>query len=165
MSFLKSLLLFLIVVFLQVTLFNNFLFFGYMNPYIYVYWLLAKNNEDQRSVFLLLAFSLGACIDIFEGSGGMHAFSTTFLAFIQPYIWRLVQNQSEENEDAPWLEQLSIQRKLLFLLIAIFIHHFILFTTENFGFNNLGILVQRSLYSSIFSFTFVGLYQIWKARR
>lgn len=165
MNTLKSIVLFLVVVFLQVTIFNNFLFFGYMNPYIYVYWLLAKNNEEQRSLFLFLAFALGASIDIFEGSGGMHAFATTFIAFLQPYLWRLIQNQTEEKEEAPWLNQLNLQRRLIFLFVAIFIHHFILFTAENFGLNNVGILVQRSLYSSIFSFTFVGIYQIWKARR
>ncbi len=165
MKFLKDFILFLVIILLQVSIFNNFLFFGYMNPYLYVYWLLSRNNEDQRALYLILAFVLGASIDIFEGSGGMHALATTFIAFIQPYLWRLVHKHGEEDEEAPWLQQLSLDRRLVFLILALFLHHLVLFTAENFGFNNVGILLKRSLYSSIFSFIFVGIYQFWKARR
>ncbi len=153
------------LILLQSLVFNNFLFFGYLNPYIYVYWIISRNNEDQRALMLILAFILGGSIDILEGSGGMHALSTTLLAYLQPFLWRVFQNSSDHDEDQAWLAQLSFERKLPFIFSAFFLHHFCLFLAENFGFNNVGILIQRSLYSSLFSFIFVGIYQFWKFRR
>lgn len=165
MRLLRDIAVLLILIALQVLVFNNFLFFSYLNPYLYVYWILSRNHKDQRALFLILGFALGAAIDIFEGSGGMHALATVSIAYFQPYLWRLFHNGSDENEEAPWMMQLSLERRLPFLFTALLLHHFILFTAESFGFSNVGILIQRSIFSSLFSFTFVALYQIWKARR
>lgn len=164
MKFVKDILMLLILVVLQVSLFNNFLFFGYLNPYIYVYWILSRGREEQRAYHLFIAFLLGGAIDIFEGSAGVHAFSSTLIAYILPAIWRIFRPPGEEKEEDTWLQQLSFERKLIFLFSALFIHHFCLFSLENFGFDHFAILIQRTLYSSLFSFTFVGIHQIWKSR-
>lgn len=164
MRILKDFILLFLLVLLQVFLFNNFLFFGYMNPYIYVYWILSRGREEQRAYHLLLAFLLGSSIDIFEGSAGVHAFASTLIAYLLPYIWRIFRAPGDENDESTWLAQLSLERKLIFLFVALFVHHLCLFSIENFGFENFGILLQRSLYSSLFSFTFVGIHQFWKSR-
>lgn len=152
----------------QVFLFNEFLFFRYLNPYLYVYLIFSIFIAYKRPGQLILAFLLGGAIDLLEGSSGLHAASAVAIAYLQPLIKGFWSLGREENEEIPSLNHLSLERRLGFLFTAFFLHHLLLFGLEQFGISNFVDLIEllkRSFYSSLFSFTFILLYQLWNARR
>tara|TARA_R110002050_G_scaffold49818_4_gene115534 strand:- start:3422 stop:3919 length:498 start_codon:yes stop_codon:yes gene_type:complete len=165
MNLLKSISALIALLFLQIFILNNFLFEGYLNPYIYIAFILFLPQRSSAFYTLTLAFLIGAVVDIFEGAYGVHTAASVFIAFLKPLILRIFKTGKNELSESSDVKNLGLMRSLAYILTGLFLHHFILFSIENFAWDNFFLLLARSLYSSLFSFTFVLLYQLWNYRR
>lgn len=165
MRVVRDFVILIIMVLLQVFLFDEFLFFHYLNPYLYIYPVFSLLPSYNRSSQLLIAFGLGAAVDILEGGGGVHAAATLFLAFALPLLFQIFRTNRDDAQEGNAFQNLSLERKLGLLFIGFFLHHFVLFGLESFTNDAWLSLIQRTVYSSLFSFIFVLLYQLWNARR
>lgn len=165
MNLIKSIFALIALLFLQIFILNNFLFDGFLNPYIYIAFVLFLAPRSSAFYLLSLAFLIGGIVDIFEGAYGVHTAASVFIAYIKPLLFRLFKTGKTELSDSSGIKQLGLMRSLGYLLIGLFLHHFILFSIENFAWDNLFSLLMRSIYSTLFSFTFVLLYQLWNYRR
>ena len=81
---------FFFLILLQVLLLNNINFLGYVNPYLYVLFLILFPFNGNQTLFLLLSFLLGLGIDLFEDSGGINAAACLAVGYS-------IGNQDEEN--------------------------------------------------------------------
>ncbi len=161
----KGLLTFLLLAILQVFFFNNFMFLGYMNPYVYISFILFLPANISRSYALILAFMLGWTIDIFENSGGVHIAATVLIAYLRPLILRMIgRGQAADSKDLKFSE-LRLASLITYLLLSIFIHHFTISLLEAFNFDYLWIVIRRSLVSSIFSSAFILIFYFLGLRR
>jgi rod shape-determining protein MreD len=165
MKLLKSAFALVVLLFVQIFVLNNFLFEGYLNPYIYIAYILFLPPRTSAFATLSLAFLIGAVVDVFEGGYGVHTAASVFIAFLKPLIFRIFRTGKNELSKSSEVKQLGLLRSLAYLLTGIFLHHFVLFSIENFAWDSFMPLLMRSLYSSLFSFTFVLLYQLWNYRR
>ncbi len=144
-------LLFFSLLFLQVFVLNNILFMGYINPFIYVAFVILHPLKEQRFYFLFLSFLLGLSIDFFSDSGGINAFSLLFIAYIRLFFIRVIFNKSKQDYLLFNLNSEPFGRVFNYVMILIVIHHFILFSLSNFSTQNfLDVLINTS-YSSIFT--------------
>ena len=165
MGAIRYILSFILLVLLQVLIFNNILFYGYLNPYIYVAFILWLPLSTGRGNVLLLAFMLGLCIDLFENSGGVHIAASVLLAYFRRPLLRLTtRKQGADFEDLN-INRLQTGNMVVYALVAILLHHYALFLIESYSFRDLGTVLVRTLMSSIFTFIFVLLLQLWRFRR
>ena len=81
---LQNIVSFVVLVLVQVLVLNNIHFMGYINPYVYVLFILLLPVRFSRLFTLILAFALGLIIDAFSNTYGIHAFSTVLIAFLRP---------------------------------------------------------------------------------
>lgn len=137
---------------LQVLIFNNINLFGYLNPYPYVLFILLYPVNSNKSVLLLGSFALGILLDMFCNSGGIHTTASLILAFIRPTLFKFSFGLSYEYQTVKIADKISPERITL-LLLAIFIHHFILFYLEYFRIGLLFTILSRTLLSTLFTFT------------
>ena len=72
----KYLTQFVILVILQLLIFNNIEFSGYVNPYVYVLFILLLPFDTPKALLLILAFIMGIIIDLFMGTPGVHSSAT-----------------------------------------------------------------------------------------
>ena len=79
----QNILRFVLLVLVQVLVLNNIQFLGYLNPYLYILFILALPVRLRQWIVLLLAFVLGLTIDAFSNTMGLHAFATVFMAFFR----------------------------------------------------------------------------------
>lgn len=165
MNIVKQISSFVLLVLLQILIFNNILFLGYLNPYIYIIFILLLPVNTPRAAVLLLAFLIGFCIDIFENSGGVHIAATVFLAFIRRPLLRVATQKRGVDFENLRIGRLPFRSLLVYGLMGIFIHHFILFLIESFQFSDIGTVLVRTLISTIFTFIFVLLVQLWSYRK
>ena len=86
---LQNIFRFILLVLFQVLVLNNIQFLGYINPYLYILFILSLPVQMPRWFLLVLAFILGLSIDIFSNTLGMHAFATVFVAFFREGIIKL----------------------------------------------------------------------------
>src|SRR5674536_70033 len=89
-SILRFGLIFILLVLFQVLLLNNIQFSGYVNPYVYIMFILLLPVEFPSWLLLLLSFATGLIIDFFSGSPGMHTSATVLAGFVRPYVLRIV---------------------------------------------------------------------------
>ncbi len=147
---------FILLVFLQVFILNNIQFSGYINPYIYVIFILALPFETPKWFLLILAFILGLTVDLFSSTVGMHSTATVFMAFLRPYVLEVISpRDGYESETLPQLRYYGPSWYIKYSAILIFAHHFILFYIEVFRFSNFFTTFVRVILSSIFTIILV----------
>ncbi|MFD2529406.1 MULTISPECIES: rod shape-determining protein MreD [Polaribacter] len=144
-------LLFVFMILIQVFILNNILFLGYVNPYLYIMFIFLYPLNKNRFVFLFLAFLLGLIIDFFSDSGGIHAFSTLFIAYIRLFFVRVYFNKFEVDFPFFRLNLEPFGKRFNYVVTLTVIHHFILFSFANFSFQNFSNVIINTIYSSIFT--------------
>ncbi|MBL7472985.1 rod shape-determining protein MreD [Robertkochia sediminum] len=150
-SSLSNALFFITLVFLQVTLFNRIDFLGYLNPFIYILYLVYHPyDKENRIPFIFTAFLLGLCIDIFSDSGGVHAAATLTTAFFRPVILRWAFGLSFDHQTIK-IGKTTFGQRFNYLILLILTHHLVLFTLEIFSFAHLVILLKKTIFSTIFT--------------
>lgn len=145
---------FVVLVIIQVTILNNINFLGYINPYLYILFILIFPFNGNQSLLIFLSFILGLSIDMFEDSGGIHAGASVFIAFIRPFILKYSFGISYEY-DAIKINQTDLKKSLVYFSIMILIHHLILFSLEIFNINLLVLILKSTLFSGIFTFILI----------
>lgn len=153
---------FALLVLVQVLVFNQLNFFGYINPMVYILFLYWYPIKENRAVFIGLSFLLGLCIDFFSDSMALHAAATVTIAYLRPAIMRFVFGVNYEFQSFKLGNATSVQQ-FAFLALLIVVHHLVFFTVEIFSFANallilkkvfsigLATLVLCLLFSSLFS--------------
>ena len=143
---------FILLVFLQVFIFNNIQFSGFINPYIYIIFILLLPFETPKWLILFLAFLLGLTVDLFTNTIGMHSSATVFMAFLRPYLLKvLAPRDGYEAETLPQLNYYGFGWFLRYASVLVIVHHLFLFYIEVFSFSNFFFTLLRVILSSIFS--------------
>ncbi len=143
---------FIILVLLQIFVFDKIMLNGYLNPYIYVIFILMLPFEISGWLLLLSSFLLGLTIDIFSHTGGMHAAASVFMAFARPGVIKLLGKKEDlEPGQFPNARDFGIMWFITYTFILVFLHHLILFNIEIFRFNEFFITLFKVLINTIFT--------------
>jgi|SRR6185436_11924502 len=124
---------FIFLVGLQVTILNNIQLNGYINPYLYVLFILLLPVKFPKIPAMLIAFFVGVTIDIFTNTIGIHAGATVFMAYARPFVLKIFSPRDGYETDAtPNIKDLGLQWWLAYSSVMVLIHHFALFYLEAF---------------------------------
>ncbi|QAA81647.1 rod shape-determining protein MreD [Aequorivita sp. H23M31] len=145
---------FIILVFLQVFLLNNINLLGYINPYLYILFILLYPSTGNQTLLIFLSFLLGLSVDIFEDSGGVHAAACAFIAYIRPVVLKYSFGISYEYNSVK-IERAAPTEKFIYVASIIVIHNFIMFALEIFSFDHILLLLKSTLFSGIFTFILI----------
>jgi hypothetical protein len=143
---------FIVFLSLQLLIFNNINLFGYLNPYPYILFIILYPVNSNKSVLLLGSFFLGLSLDMFCNSGGIHTTASIALAYLRPSLFKFSFGLSYEYQTVKIADKMSPERITL-LLLAILVHHFILFYLEYFRLGLIFTILTRTLSSTLFTFT------------
>ena len=165
-DFFKYGLLLLLLPFLQVSIFNNIDFMGYINPYLYVIFVFVFPLKKDKTSLLISSFLLGLFVDFLTNDGGIHAFSLVFVAYIRLFVLQLITQKSDSDIENLNIRNISYLNLLVWISILTFIHHFILFSLEQFSFKQFNSLLLKTFLTSIFSIVLIifGLQLFMKKR-
>ncbi len=157
--------LFFFLLFLQVFVLNNILFFGYINPYLYIAFAFLYPLKENKISYLFYCFLLGVFIDFFSDSGGIHAFSILFIAYIRLFFVRIFFRKVPADYPFFNLKSESFCKVFNYIATLTIIHHLIYFSFANFSFQNFSNVLLNVLFSSIFTLTlyFLGTYIFMKS--
>lgn len=134
----------------QILIFNQIDFWGYVNPYPYILFILLFPVNGNKSALLAASFFLGITMDMFCDSGGVHAAACVILAYVRPTFFKFSFGVSYEYQTVKINDKLTPER-FSFLLISVFTHHIILFLLEIFKLNFIFDILIRTILSSIFT--------------
>jgi rod shape-determining protein MreD len=152
--FLKMSFRFVILVLIQVMLLNHINFLGYINPYLYILFILLFPLNGNNSLLIFLSFLLGLSIDIFGDSGGIHAAACVFIAYIRPVILKFSLGVSYEYNVIK-INNIDVRKRIIYISLMVFLHHIVLFSLEIFNIDHILLVLKSTLFSGIFSFILI----------
>jgi rod shape-determining protein MreD len=141
---------FILLLAAQVLVFNRIDMFGFINPFPYVLFIILFPVNGNKSALLAASFFLGIIMDMFWNSGGVHAAACLILAYFRPAIFKFSFGLSYEYQTVRLNDSLTPER-FSFILIAVVLHHFVLFILEVFKISFLWEILVRTMLSTIFT--------------
>ncbi len=154
----KNIIRFVLLVLVQVFVLNNIRIDGYINPYLYVLFILLLPFETPGWLLLISSFLIGLLIDIFTHTPGMNAAAAVFIAFCRPSVIRLLSGPKGVDADLhPGIKDMGFRWFFLYSLILIILHHTLLFYIEIFRFSEFFITLQRIAFSVLATLVLVML--------
>lgn len=141
---------FILLLAVQIIIFNNMNFWGYISPYPYLLFIILYPVNGNKSGLLAASFFLGLFMDIFSNSGGFHTTACLILAYYRPYLFKFAFGLSYEYQTIKLNDVLTPER-FTFILLSVLIHHLILFTLEAFKFILILDILLRTVLSSVFT--------------
>ena len=148
----KYVIMFFVLVLVQVLILNNIQVSGLINPYIYILFVLLLPFNIPGYFLLGFSFLIGFTVDIFGNTPGIHAGATVFLGFIRPALAQLISTRELiEKGTTPNMTQLGFASFIKYIIIAVLIHHLILFFAETFSFSDIFETLLRWILSSVLS--------------
>jgi rod shape-determining protein MreD len=145
-----NILRFVVVVALQVFVLNELRLGGFINPWLYLYFILMLPIHIPGWLLLMVAFLTGFTIDVFSNTIGMHTLATVFLAFCRPGVLNFIApREGYEFGLKPTISHLGIGWFLAYAGSLVFLHHTLLFFVEAFKFSEFFYTLFRVILSGI----------------
>ena len=141
---------FVLLLAVQVIIFNNMNFLGYISPFPYLLFIILYPVNGNKSGLLIASFLLGLIMDMFSNSGGIHTTACLILAYFRPFIFKFSFGLSYEYQTVKLNDVLTPER-FSFILLSVVIHHFTLFILEAFQFSFILDILLRTLLSTVFT--------------
>ena len=141
---------FILLLAVQIIIFDNMTFLGYIMPLPYILFIILYPVNSNKPSLLISSFLLGLTMDFFSNSGGIHATACLILAFYRPYLFKFAFGVSYEYQTIKLNESLTPER-FSFILLAVVMHHFTLFILEAFQVSFIWDILIRTLLSTVFT--------------
>jgi rod shape-determining protein MreD len=146
----------IVLVAVQVLIIDHMSLRGFVNPSLYILFILLLPFEIPGYVLLISSFILGLSIDFFSNSTGLHAAASVFMAFMRPTVIKVVGAPAEyEDHLIPGIRDMGMRWFLVYSLFLTMLHQLALSLLESFSFAEAGIILLRMLLSSIFTLVLI----------
>ena len=136
----------------QVIIFNNINLFGYLNPFVYIVFVIYYPIKSGRIFFIFISFLMGLLIDIFSDTLGLHAAASVTIAYLRPIFLKISFGQAYIHQVIKF-KNIDLKDKVIYISLLSIIHHLVLFSLEIFSFSKTLFVLEKSLMSSIFTIT------------
>ena len=147
---------FILLLFIQVFLLKNIVFYDLNVPHLYVLFILLLPFETPNWVLFFFSFLIGITVDLFNDTLGLHAAASTILALVRVlFIAVTVQKDNYDSDPEPSLSIMGFRWFFFYALILTFIHHFFLLNFEVFKFSEIPSTLSRVILSSLITLTLI----------
>lgn len=148
----RNIIRFILLVAVQILIINNIELGRFINPFLYVLFIIILPFETPKWLVLISAFLIGITMDMFSDTGGMHAAACVFMAYIRPGVLKLFSpRDGYEFGTQPTVQYLGVPWFLSYAGILVVSHHLILFFVEVFRFSEFFSTFFRVIVSSFFT--------------
>ena len=113
----------LILIVLQVLVFNNIHLFGYITPLVIGYMVVCFHRNTSQTEILIWGFVTGFISDLFSNTAGMGAASCTLIAMIQPYWLNLLAPRDSADDFTPTITTMGFWNYILYVILLMVVMH------------------------------------------
>lgn len=146
------------ILFLQILIVNNIELNTYINPFIYVIFILALPVNVKPWIVLVISFITGVAMDSFSSTPGLHMAATVFMGYLRGFYLKIAASKEDlEGNIIPSISQKGPVWFLLYTFILVLAHHFFLFFLEVYSFKEFFRTIARIFFSTIFSVALIML--------
>ena len=164
MEWTKQFVRYVIVMILQVLLFDQLQLWGACHPYIYVLCLLMMPITLPHSADMLIGAAAGLIMDIFCNSLGIHTAGCILIMFIRPYLLGAIVNDKDRLNEQISLHAIGMEALIKYVVILVVLHHFVIFSLAAWSWCHLGFVLMETIVSSIITIAIIMGYNIFRYR-
>ncbi len=151
-------LVFVVVMLLQVFIFDRLTFSIIVAPIVYIAFLALLPMQTSQIKMLFLSLILGVVADLFMGTAGLNTIATLFVGYTRIYMMNLTLNKDVVSLGGiPIATKLGQVRYISYLSLMLFTQLFIYFTMESLSLVSWQLGLLKFLASGVISLIFVWL--------
>jgi len=152
---------FVLFVFVQVLILNNFELAWGVYPMLYPLFIMLLPLEIGTVPLMLIGFAIGISIDAFSNTFGLHASSAVLFAYFRPLIFKLfAPRDGYESEAEGNMFEMGPRWFIYTFGLLLLIHHTWYFAVEHFKFNEILLVLRKIGLSVVLSFVLSWLVQL-----
>ena len=167
-SFLKYIIRFALLIFLQVYVLDRIHLHQMVTPYLYFLFILWLPFKISRPLLMILAFLLGFSLDSFRHHPGFHAAACVLMAYLRPFLINLMipQEGAETNYEEPSFRSMGgALPYLVYSGLLILIHNAWLFALEAWQFSNFWYFFFKTILTTIISLLLLVVVELLFSRK
>ena len=146
---------YILVMALQVLLFDQLQLVGVCHPYIYVLCLLMMPITLPHNIDMIIGAAAGIVMDIFCNSLGVHMAACILLMFIRPYLIGLIVNDKDRLNEQISLRAIGMEALIKYVVILVLIHHLTVFMLAAWSWQHFGFVLLETLVSSMITISII----------
>ena len=155
---------YILVMILQVLLFDQLQLLGVCHPYIYVLCLLMMPITLPHSIDMILGAIAGIIMDIFCNSLGVHTAACILVMFIRPYLIGAIVSDKDRLNEQINLHTIGMEALVKYIVIMVLIHHLTIFLLAAWSWHHIGFVVLETIVSSTVTILIIIGYNALKYR-
>jgi rod shape-determining protein MreD len=155
MDWTKQLGRYVVVMLLQILLFNQLQLWGVCHPYIYIMCLLMLPITLPHSVDMLIGAVIGLIMDVFCNSMGIHIAACIMIMFIRPYLLGVLVNDKERLNEQIHLRSIGMEALIKYTMILVVIHHLMVFSLAAWSWHHWFFVLMETIVSSIVTISII----------
>jgi rod shape-determining protein MreD len=150
----------ILIIILQVLVVDHFLIFGYVIPLVYLYGVLYLPTVIKPIPTLIIAFLLGWTIDLFQGTGGIHASACVLLAYVKPFLLRSISTQGGLEYERLSIQNLGMPKFLIYSSLGVLTATLWIHVWETFAWSLIFSSILKAIISSLFTVILITLLEM-----
>ena len=155
---------YIVVMILQVLLFDQLQLLGVCHPYIYILCLLMMPITLPHSADMIIGAAVGLIMDVFCNSLGVHTASCIFIMFIRPYLIGAIVNDKDRLNEQISLRALGVEALFKYVVILVLVHHLMVFLLAAWSWSHIGFVLMETVVSSIITISVIMGYNALRYR-
>lgn len=141
---------FIVLLLVQIFIFDNISITGYVNVYIYIMFIIMLPMQMRRTTVIVLGFLTGAIMDALIGSGGLCMMVTTWIAFIRSSILYITAGRDVVNIGGiPSARTIGTVRFCSYLVLMTLAYNIPFFFMETMNPSEIAYTTMRVIFSTI----------------
>ena len=164
MDWTKQIVRYVIVMVLQVLLFDQLQLLGVCHPYIYLLCLLMMPITLPHISDMLIGAVVGLVMDIFCNSLGVHMSACILVMYVRPYLLSALVNETDRLNEQLSLHSLGMESLVKYVVILVLLHHLTVFMLAAWSWQHMGFVVLETLVSSLLTIFAILGYNVLKYR-
>ncbi len=155
---------YILIMLLQVLLFDQLQLWGACHPYIYLLCLLMMPITLSPIVDMLIGAGIGLIMDVFCNSLGIHTASCILIMFLRPYLLGVILNDKDRLNEQVSLRAIGMEAFIKYTVTLVLIHHLTVFSLAAWSWQHIGFVLLETLVSSAITIFVIIGYNILKYR-
>lgn len=159
-TWLKYILIFVLVVLIQGLVVNNIEINEFLNPMVYPMLILMLPFELGLLATLIISFVVGITIDGFSNTFGLHASAAMLIGYMRPTLLKYIKpRDGYDSSLLPSLHDMGLAWFIGYSALFLFIHHLWFFSFEVLRLDLFMLVIAKTGCSVVFSLLLIVLLQ------
>lgn len=151
---------YVLVMLLQVLLFDQLQLWGVCHPYIYVLCLLMLPITLPHNIDMVIGAVVGLIMDICCNSLGVHISVCVLIMFARPYLVGALVNDKDRLNEQLSIRSMGMEAMVKYVCILVVVHHFLIFLLGAWSWHHIGFVLLATLVSSLITILIILGYNV-----